>query len=144
MQFLKTFSRIVIRLLLATGGGISAWHMISAMEKNAIHDIAISFSTTAGTLLGFTITALSILVAVSDRRLVSNLIATGHYNRLWRELYFTSIGYLIALCLSIVCLFLRAENLDIGVSFAAAAMTFSTILLISAGHKFYLVMTNIK
>lgn len=64
--------------------------------------IAGTFASVAGTLLGFTIAALSILLAVSEKQLIVNLRKIGHYDAILHDLYFTAAGYLTAMTIGSV------------------------------------------
>lgn len=109
-----------------------------------LYRVSGAFAGVGGTLLGFMIAGLSILTAVIDRRAVVNLRKTGHYDVLLHEVYWTSAWYLVATVVSLLSLFFVGEWLVYGISVATFAMVLATMLFISVGRKFALVMKTLQ
>lgn len=130
-----------LEALIGLGCGIVAYgQFIYSGDPEVLYRVSGAFAGVGGTLLGFMIAGLSILTAVIDRRAVVNLRKTGHYDVLLHEVYWTSAWYLVTTIISLLSLFLVGEWLVYGVSAATAAMVFATLLFVSAGRKFALVM----
>lgn len=121
-------------------GGFAYWYFSVNPDPDALYRVAGAFAGVAGTLLGFMIAGLSILTAVIDRRTVVNLRKTGHYDNLLHEVYWVSSWFLVAMTASLMSLFLADRWLTGGVAVATGSMVFATLLFVSAGRKFALVM----
>lgn len=133
-----------INAALSIGAGWAVCYFMGGTSASDLRSIASTFAGIAGTLLGFMIAALSILTAVMDRRLVANLRKTGHYDRLLHELYMASAMYLVALVLSLVTLFLGPRAILYGTVLTVASMVSATVLFVSSGRKFALVMKYLQ
>ncbi len=118
-----------------------AWVLASYVDNPAkVYDFPGFFMDIAkisGTLLGFTITGLSIMVAFSGAAIINNLKKTGHFSDLTNALYIAATGFLISMITSIVSYFYM--NMYFWVA-NMAVFVFSVRALIGAGRKFYLVI----
>lgn len=127
----------------ALGSGISPWCAGKARDASEIYQVVGQFSSISGVLLGFLIAALSILTTIGDRQLMKNIRKTGHLTVLLREMFFASTAFLVTLSLSLVCLFLPLPYAAHISAIVVAIFVFSTGLLVSAGRKFYILLTSL-
>lgn len=119
---------------------VAYWKFGFFATDESAYRVVQAFAGVSGTLLGFLIAGLSILTAVIDRRAVINLRRTGHYDGMLHEVYWASAWYLVSLILSLICLFFAGQWLIYGMSITTGTMVFATLLFVSAGRKFSLVM----
>ncbi len=107
------------------------------------------------TLVGFLVSAGALLYAVANTRLVRNLQRTGHFGRLVHSLCVDAGTFLVALIISLVCLFLpAAPAITIGsitltkLQFAIYFLVFTNAvafqLLLPVGWTMWLVLMNIE
>lgn len=107
------------------------------------------------TLVGFLVSAGALLYAVANTRLIRNLQRTGHFGRLVHNLCVDAGAFLVALIISLVCLFLpAAPAIAIGsvtltkLQFASYFLVFTNAvafqLLLPVGWTMWLVLTNIE
>jgi len=94
-------------------------------------------ATLSATLLGFVITALSILTAASSKKAVSALQESGHFKNLTNHLFFCSGFLLLTVISSFIALIF--DNC-IPTYIIIALFTISLYDFISSGVKFYLVI----
>lgn len=92
------------RVLIAAVVGILFFHFSANFKSSQLLNVAGVLAGVSGTLLGFLITAVALLTAVMDRRLVANMRKTGHYQRLVSETFATCIGLFATTVLCIVAL----------------------------------------
>lgn len=104
--------------------------------------IGTALSSVAATMLGFMLAALSILASISGLDFVKNLMSSGHYQDLLRNLFIGCLEILILLIMSLVLLF--------GSTFGSYATTFylslliaCLILLVELGFKFWMLLKSI-
>lgn len=106
------------------------------MQADQLSDIAGVLAGVAGTLLGFLITAVTLLTAVMDRQLLVNMRKTGHYQRLVSETFHTCIMLLAVLLVAVISLFLNEQAIQLAFVLLAFFMTLSCFYLIEAGRRF--------
>ena len=135
MPWIKVLVSIGMAVLVLLYGG-----KIDAQTAQSIYNLV---ATLAATLLGFVFTALSILVAVPDKRLVSSIKKSGHYSQLTRELFLTSVGMFLSLVTAVVMMFGPDECIVYVLALLIGVFTISLALFASSGHKFYLVLDYI-
>ena len=129
--------------------GISAaiawllWSHIDTFSDDALHNASSAFAGVTATMLGFMIAALSILTAVANQKLLRNMQRTGHYKKLLHELYHTSAAYAAGMVASLTSIFLSAPYISWSMTLTIFAVTYSTLMIISVGHKFWVVLINL-
>lgn len=139
----RTMTRL-LEVMLSGGVGIIAWWRGADINETLGGQILASFTGVSGTLLGFAIAALSILMAIHDSTLLRNLAKTGHRDILFHELFLTASAFLIALLISVFGLFFPPNWKAYALGASAAALVMALMLLLSSGRKFYKVLKFIK
>ncbi len=91
----------------------------------------------SGTLLGFTITGLSILVAFSHADIINELKKTGHFKNLSENIYLTGFGFFASMIAGLISIFTTNYLWWL---FTLTAFIFSLVCLFNAGRKFYQVI----
>lgn len=133
-------SWISIAALLAAMGG--AW--LLAPEGGSIPTTLGTFAQIAGTMLGFLITALSILTAMINVKLLANMKRTGHYETLVDRLIFTSAFFLVTMLVSMAAMLLPGDWARHGLSVASGLMAFSSVWLVLTGRNFHNVILAVN
>lgn len=133
-------SWISIAALLAAMGG--AW--LLAPEGGSIPTTLGTFAQIAGTMLGFLITALSILTAMINVKLLANMKRTGHYEALVDRLIFTSAFFLVTMLVSMAAMLLPGDWARHGLSVASGLMAFSSVWLVLTGRNFHSVILAVN
>ncbi len=133
-------SWISIAALLGSMGG--AW--LLAPDGGSVSAILGTFAQIAGTMLGFLITALSILTAMINVKLLANMKRTGHYETLVDRLIFTSVAFLATMLVSLASMLLAGDWARYGLSVACGLMAFSSVWLILTGRNFHNVILTVN
>ncbi|QCS11854.1 hypothetical protein E3H47_04670 [Acinetobacter radioresistens] len=111
--------------------------------QNSPYEIAKLITGISGTILGFLLTAVAMLTAVMDRKLVENMRKTGHYKVFIIDCFINIFLFLIVIGLGIICLFFANPYLSYilyGVIFFTSA---AILMLIEQGRRFILIFTKI-
>lgn len=66
--------------------------------------IARTMTVLSGTLLGFLITSLSILLAISDRKFIQSIRKSGHINNLVNQVFLVALILILSIAMSIFSL----------------------------------------
>lgn len=131
---------------LAVFGGAAylGWVALPGKSPEALIGISTTFSTVAGTLLGFLIAALSIVAALTDRQLLSNMRRTGHYKVLINETYACASVCLVVVIVSVISLFVDGFALLVLLTIGTGLMALAALLLVASGRKFYLLISLVN
>lgn len=135
--------------------GICAWLVSSAavwfslgywpaLDDNLLRGLAGGYASTAGTMLGFVLAMITVLISMSDRRLIRNMARTGHYLRLLSGMYGCAIYFGAALAVSLPMLVLSCTPLRIGVALCSGLFVSAAIQLFQAGLKLWKVLKLIS
>lgn len=98
----------------------------------------------AGTLLGFLITSMSLITALMDKKLVVNMLKTGHYRRLIADTILTCAFLLSLIVVCLICLISQAYMIKCAFYAIIFFLSISILYLIEAGRRFSMVVLNIK
>tara|TARA_R110002051_G_C8753561_1_gene500545 strand:+ start:1929 stop:2363 length:435 start_codon:yes stop_codon:yes gene_type:complete len=109
-------------------------------------DIRITATTLialSGTLTGFIMTSLSMLVSTADRPFMINLRQTGHFQNLVNHLLGSAGMWVFVICLSFSVHLTNGSTQQIILSFSMAMMLYSLMYFLSAMHKFRLIIIQL-
>lgn len=133
-----------IRIAISAATAGLLWFHLYVFDEVALHNAASAFAGVSATMLGFMIAALSILTAIANQRLIRNMLKTGHYKTLLHELYHTSVAFAAGMVASLVSIFLASPYLNWSIAFTVFAISYSTLMLVSVGQKFWVVLGNLR
>lgn len=128
---------------LLAGAAAIQFLVTGASASPHLSAVASTLASVSGTVFGFLLTALAILVALPDSTLLSNLKANGGYKHLVKRVHEACVALFVVLLSSVMAVFLDdglAQNL------VAAAVFFSVwaiIASIDAGMKFARIVDNL-
>ncbi len=130
------WSRGVIALL----GPALFLYFFRGLEADRLYTIAGALAGATATLLGFLITAVSILTALMNRRLLQNMRRTGHYRRLVLDTFLSCALLFATLIICIVSMFLGGVPLIGTFSVMLFFALLSFLYVAEAGHRFYTII----
>lgn len=108
-------------------------------SQTSVYEIAKLVSSVCGTILGFLLTAVAMLTAVMDRKLVDNMRKTGHYQIFITDCFMNCLLLLITTILGISVLFLSLPLLNCIFFTMLFFAICSIIFLIFLGRRFLLI-----
>lgn len=121
-----------------------AWWGVPVIQGEALRTVAGTYAQVASTMLGFLITALAILTAMINVKLLANMRKSGHYDKLVKELVFSCVTFLAVMVVCLVALLFSVQWVQFVFKLATGLMAFSVALLALVGRKFYLVISSIN
>lgn len=112
-------------------------------NQNTPYEITKLICSISGTILGFLLTAVAMLTAIMDRKLVENMRKTGHYRIFIVDCFVNCFMFLLTIVSGVLCLFTINPYLSyifyITILFAITAL----FLLIEQGRRFLLIFTKV-
>lgn len=139
----KARSLDALQFLLLAVIGIGLDLLVPDWDTATLSRRLATLASLSGTLLGFTVTSMSITMAISDRPFVVNLRKTGHYKNLVDHLFHTAGILLIAMVLALVGLFITDEWRYIFPGLAVGVFVLAVLSFLSVGRKFKMVITRL-
>lgn len=113
---------------------IARWPLV---DDTLIRALAGGYASTSATMLGFVLAMLTVLISMSDRRLIRNMARTGHFLKLLRGLYGCAIYFGAALVVSLPLLILSGCYLHIGIAMCSGLIFSSALQLFVSGLKLW-------
>lgn len=137
--------RAVCELLAAA---LAAWFVVMVVcnwtVMSDLRTAASSFASLAGTMLGFVVTALSILMSLGGSVLIQKMKETGHLNALLHDLLVTSAYFGVALLAAIPPIFAWRAELVFPLAGSVGFFIAGLARMTRAGHRFYLVLAFVR
>jgi protein-S-isoprenylcysteine O-methyltransferase Ste14 len=121
--------------------GLLWWKVVPSLKDERMIAVLSALAAASGTLLGFLITALTLLAAVMDRTLVANMRRTGHYQRLIRGTFLSCVVLLTTLVASVTSMFISSHPLHIAFSIAVGLAILAVMQLLESGTRFARIFT---
>ena len=135
MSFKKKFSLLV---------AFTPWIVSNDMlrdKEDEMSQFFLAFAGLSGTLLGFVISGLSIMMAISGRKTINNMIKTGHYKVLMKNLWWTGVFFFLSMLCAIASFFW--SNVYVW-KFNFTLFVISIMTLVVAGYRFSKIISLIK
>lgn len=132
----------LIALLGAVIGALSAYHGLANLQPEQIVSVVTSLLFVSLSLLGFTVTSLSILVAIAGRTMGEKMRETGHF-RILVDDAISAVRFLFAaLVLGIVTLF-AGSLIFYPIIALTGFLSASLVYLAAAGGNFFQVLRHL-
>lgn len=135
MKYLVSRMPGYLSLALAVYLGYVAYGALDAYQDLRLS--ASVFSTLAGTLFGFLITSLSMLIAIADREFIKRIRATGHYAFLIHKMFCVA-GFLLASAVAgtLVQIVSSCEWQKMAIAISVSLFYYAIYMFLMVGLKF--------
>lgn len=133
---------VFARLLLGVAAGFAAYKGLPAFSD--VRLTATTMVALSGTLTGFIMTALSLLVSAADRPFLSNLRLTGHFQVLLRGLIRSAGLWICVIVIAMTGHFVDGKCQILVVSVATGLLFYTLLEFLSAGSKFAKVIIELS
>ncbi|WP_147408748.1 MULTISPECIES: hypothetical protein [Halomonadaceae] len=138
MALLAVLRTAIVNLVIPVAVGSAAFKGLCVIEDARL--TATTMVALSGTLIGFMMASLSMLVSAADRPFLQNLRRSGHFKGLVREILTTVILWLAVIVVALAGHFVVGDYQRYVVAIATALLTLSFIHFIIVGRKFKMVI----
>lgn len=121
-------------------GACAVPYILACAQKASLEILAVVLATVGATLLGFVLTAVTILAAAASTRLITNMFKTGHAQILLDELFGAVGVFLVVTTLAVVGLISPESWANAWATVSAMYFVVGVIVLVITGRKFYVTM----
>lgn len=130
----------IIKCLISFSAAGIVYFQCTSVSSDRAQDIFVLAASLSGTLLGFVLVAVSILMALSNRALIQKLVISGHYTELKKELFSSAVSMFLNIIFAFFFLFIGSDYLLELISILTLTFVYSLSSISVVGYKFYLVM----
>lgn len=141
-NIMKKLAKFIISLALSF---IFAWltfkysdsYLSDPHQNNGPYELVKQISSIAGVILGFVLAAISILTAVMDKTLISNMMRTGHFKVFIKQAFYGCAWLMILIIICLASLVLKDYWLKIGFAVIIGVTTYTVVELTTTANRFY-------
>lgn len=108
-----------------------------------INEVLKTLITLFGTMLGFVLTLMAIVISLIDKRLIKNMVQSGHYNNLLMSSKLLSLLYFISIAIYLVALMVTDWQ-PIMFLISIGATLFTAIYSLRTAYKFFQIFKHIE
>lgn len=144
MATLVQWKTLCSRSLVSAGIVILFWLTSDNIKIEVLVNASGIITGLAGTLLGFLITSMSLITALMDKRLIVNMLKTGHYKRLISDAILTCTFLLSLIISCLICLISQDHMIKCTFYAIVFFISISILYLIESGRRFSMIVLNIK
>jgi len=139
---LNKIVNIFITFALSFFAGWVAWeyadvYLSDLSSNNGPYELAKQIASIAGVILGFVLAAISILTAVMDKTLISNMMKTGHFKSFVKQAFYGCAWMILLIVISLGFMGVDQPYIKPTYVVIMAVMTYTTIQLIITARRFY-------
>lgn len=138
MALLALLKTATINLVIPVAVGAAAFKGLCVIEDARL--TATTMVALSGTLIGFMMAALSMLVSAADRPFLQNLRRSGHFKNLIKEILTTALLWLAVVVVALAGHFVVGEYQRYVVAIATALLALSFVHFLIVGRKFKMVI----
>lgn len=120
--------------------GVAALFLLGHVEPAVLLRILGVIAQVGGTLLGFIVAAMAILMALPDSRFTRNLRKTGHMQALLRQMFWTAVWSLALILISLLAMFAPEPSAEYAAAISIAILGGTVARLLVTGNRFYLIL----
>lgn len=120
-----------------------AFYALPGAPEAQLYNASGVIAGVSATLLGFLVTAIAIVVALVDKKLIVNMRKTGHYSVLMRDAFVTCACLLLTLTASCATLVITSNWLKIACTVIVFLLILSLMYAYQSGRRFAVVVMAI-
>lgn len=141
-DLIKRAASGLISLVLSFFAGWLAWkyadvYLSNLSSNNGPYELAKQIASISGVILGFVLAAISILTAVMDKTLISNMMKTGHFKSFVKQAFYGCACLILLIVISLGFMGVDKPYIKPAYIVIMAVMTYTTIQLIITARRFY-------
>ena len=112
-------------------------YLSNLTSNNGPYELAKQIASISGVILGFVLAAISILTAVMDKTLISNMMKTCHFKNFVKQAFYGCAWLILLIVISLVFLGVDTAFIKLAYTVIMAVMSYTTIQLIITARRFY-------
>lgn len=128
---------LLIRLTAGIVIAIVYWFKLPHMPEPAVSNLMTTLSSVFATLLGFIITAITLLASLLDKPLLKNMQKTGHYKRLMTDAFDTCFVMLVLILGCLIGLMLKVKQQELLIAVLIVLVVMSILCLLQTGKRLF-------
>lgn len=144
MAILVRWKTLFSRITLSVIAVVLFWMKSQDIKPEALINASGVITGLSGTLLGFLITSMSLITALMDKKLVINMVKTGHYKTLVSDTILTCIFLLFSILSSLITLLSKDKLVICMFALVCFFTVISILYLIESGRRFSIIILHIK
>lgn len=119
------------------------YNEILSTSSVMINEVLKTLITLFGTMLGFVLTLMAIVISLIDKRLIKNMVKSGHYNNLLMSSKLLSLLYFISIAIYLVALMVTVRQPSVFlISIGATLIT--AMYSLRTAYKFFQIFKHIE
>ena len=128
---------LLIRGVVGIAVGWLYWRQLPHMPVAAIPNLMTTLAGVFATLLGFIITAITLLASLLDKPLIRNMQKTGHYRRLMTDAFDTCMVLLVVVMTCLVGLMLTESWQTKAIAVITGLVMTAVLYLYQTGRRLF-------
>lgn len=107
-----------------------------------MNEVLKTLITLFGTMLGFVLTLMAIVISLIDKRLIKNMVKSGHYNNLLMSSKTLSLLYFVSITIYLIALMFTESQSPVFL-LSIGATVFVAIYSLRTAYKFFQIFKHI-
>ncbi|MGO2214194.1 hypothetical protein ACTXJ2_09395 [Psychrobacter alimentarius] len=142
-KYAETIKWLALSLVISVALCAFLYNEILSTSSVMINEVLKTLITLFGTMLGFVLTLMAIVISLIDKRLIKNMVKSGHYNNLLMSSKLLSLLYFISIAIYLVALMVTVRQsfiflISIGATLVTAMYSLRT------AYKFFQIFKHIE
>lgn len=142
-KYAEILKWLVLSLIISVALCILLYNEILNTSSIMINEVLKTLITLFGTMLGFVLTLMAIVISLIDKRLIKNMVKSGHYNNLLMSSKLLSLLYFISIAIYLIALMVTVRQPS-AFLISIGATLITAIYSLRTAYKFFQIFKHIE
>lgn len=142
-KYAETLKWLALSLIISVALCIFLRNEIIGTSSVMINEVLKTLITLFGTMLGFVLTLMAIVISLIDKRLIKNMVKSGHYDNLLMSSKLLSLLYFISIAIYLVALMVTVRQTS-AFLISIGATLITAIYSLRTAYKFFQIFKHIE
>lgn len=142
-KYAETLKWLALSLIISVALCIFLRNEIIGISSVMINEVLKTLITLFGTMLGFVLTLMAIVISLIDKRLIKNMVKSGHYDNLLMSSKLLSLLYFISIAIYLVALMVTVRQPS-AFLISIGATLITAIYSLRTAYKFFQIFKHIE
>lgn len=142
-KYAETLKWLALSLIISVALCIFLRNEIIGTSSVMINEVLKTLITLFGTMLGFVLTLMAIVISLIDKRLIKNMVKSGHYDNLLMSSKLLSLLYFISIAIYLVALMVTVRQPS-AFLISIGATLITAIYSLRTAYKFFQIFKHIE